>query len=77
MVWTHEYDDSIDNDLKEIIQRSRAKIYVIGTGGAGNNTVSRLSEIGIAGAGTISVNTDAQDLFYSKSDHKILIGRDT
>jgi cell division protein FtsZ len=73
----HEYDDSIDNDLKEIIQRSRAKIYVIGTGGAGNNTVSRLSEIGIAGAGTISVNTDAQDLFYSKSDHKILIGRDT
>ena len=73
----NSYDDNIDNDLKEIIQRSRAKIFVVGTGGAGNNTVSRLAEIGVEGAGTLSVNTDAQDLFYSKSDHKILIGRST
>ena len=73
----NSYDDNIDNDLKEIIQRSRAKIFVIGTGGAGNNTVSRLAEIGVQGAGTLSVNTDAQDLFYSKSDHKLLIGRST
>ena len=73
----NSYDDNIDSDLKEIIQRSRAKIFVVGTGGAGNNTVSRLAEIGVEGAGTLSVNTDAQDLFYSKSDHKILIGRST
>jgi cell division protein FtsZ len=73
----NSYDDNIDNDLKEIIQRSRAKIFVVGTGGAGNNTVSRLAEIGVKGAGTLSVNTDAQDLFYSKSDHKLLIGRST
>ncbi|HEY0196105.1 MAG TPA: cell division protein FtsZ, partial [Methanobacterium sp.] len=71
------YDDSIDRELEDIIQRSRAKIFVIGTGGAGNNTVSRLTEIGIEGAGTISVNTDAQDLFYSNANQKILIGRDT
>ena len=73
----NSYDDNIDSDLKEIIQRSRAKIFVVGTGGAGNNTVSRLAEIGVQGAGTLSVNTDAQDLFYSKSDHKLLIGRST
>lgn len=73
----NSFDDNIDSDLKEIIQRSRAKIFVVGTGGAGNNTVSRLAEIGVKGAGTLSVNTDAQDLFYSKSDHKILIGRST
>ena len=60
-----------------IIQRSRAKICVIGTGGGGNNTVSRLMEIGIEGAETISMNTDAQDLYYSVSDKKILIGRNT
>lgn len=70
------YDDTIDRELEDIIQRSRAKIFVIGTGGAGNNTVSRLTEIGIEGAGTISVNTDAQDLFYSNANQKILIGRD-
>lgn len=71
------HDDNIDRELEDIIQRSRAKIFVVGTGGAGNNTVSRLTEIGIEGAGTISVNTDAQDLFYSNANQKILIGRET
>jgi cell division protein FtsZ len=71
------YDSSIDQELEDIIQRSRAKICVIGTGGGGNNTISRLMEIGIEGAETISMNTDAQDLFYSVSDKKILIGRNT
>lgn len=70
------HDNNIDRELEDIIQRSRAKIFVVGTGGAGNNTVSRLTEIGIEGAGTISVNTDAQDLFYSNANQKILIGRE-
>jgi len=73
----HGYDSSIDHELEDIIHRSRAKICVIGTGGGGNNTVSRLMEIGIEGAETISMNTDAQDLYYSVSDKKILIGRNT
>ncbi len=67
----------INNDLQDIIEQSKAKILVVGTGGAGNNTVSRLMEIGIEGADTISVNTDAQDLFYSNSHLKILIGKGT
>jgi len=71
------YDSSIDQELEDIIQRSRAKICVVGTGGGGNNTVSRLTEIGIEGAETISMNTDAQDLFYSIADKKILIGRNS
>lgn len=54
-------ENNIDRELEDIIKRSRAKIFVIGTG-AGNNTVSRLTEIGVEGAATISVNTDAQDL---------------
>jgi len=71
------YDSSIDQELEDIIQRSRAKICVVGTGGGGNNTLSRLMEIGIEGAETISMNTDAQDLFYSVADKKILMGRNT
>ncbi len=67
----------INSDLQDIIEQSKAKILVVGTGGAGNNTVSRLMEIGIEGADTISVNTDAQDLFYSNSHQKILIGKGT
>jgi cell division protein FtsZ len=71
------YDEGIDQELEDIIKRSRAKIYVVGTGGGGNNTISRLMEIGVEGAETVSMNTDAQDLFYSFADKKILIGRET
>jgi len=67
----------IDDDLINYMEQSRAKIFVIGAGGAGNNTVSRLNEIGIEGAETITVNTDAQDLFYSQSSKKLLIGKKT
>ena len=65
----------IDEDLIGFIQKTN--IFVVGAGGAGNNTISRLSEIGIEGAETITVNTDAQDLYYSQSDKKILLGRKT
>ncbi len=67
----------IDDELMELIKKSKANIFVIGTGGAGNNTISRLNEMGIEGATTITVNTDAQDLFYSQSGKKILLGRKT
>ena len=67
----------IDEELIKIIKESRAKIFVVGTGGAGNNTISRLNEIGIEGAETMTVNTDAQDLYHSKSENKILLGKQT
>lgn len=69
--------DALNKKLIEIMNMGRTKIFVIGAGGAGNNTISRLNEIGIEGAETISVNTDAQDLFYCKSNDKILIGEET
>jgi cell division protein FtsZ len=70
-------NDALDEELLKIIEGSRANIIVVGTGGAGNNTISRLNEIGIEGAQTITVNTDAQDLFYSTADKKLLLGRQT
>ena len=70
-------NDALDEELLKIIEGSRANIIVVGTGGAGNNTISRLTEIGIEGARTITVNTDAQDLFYSTADKKLLLGRQT
>lgn len=69
--------DDTNSKLVDLINQSRTKIFVIGAGGAGNNTISRLGEIGIEGAETISVNTDAQDLFFCKSNDKILIGEQT
>ena len=51
----------IDEDLREILEGRKAVIKVVGVGGAGNNTVSRMMQIGIVGAEVIAVNTDAQD----------------
>lgn len=64
-----------DNELQRILSQCQTRIRVIGTGGAGNNTLSRLSEVGVRGLETIAVNTDAQDLLAARADHKILIGR--
>jgi len=54
----------------------KAKIAVVGCGGAGQNAVTRLSEMGIEGATAISLNTDAKALAVGKADKKILIGKE-
>jgi cell division protein FtsZ len=66
----------IDHELEEILKQQSARIKVIGVGGAGGNTISRMREIGIKGGEIIAINTDAQDLLYSNADKKILIGRE-
>ena len=66
----------IDKELEEILKKQNAKIKVIGIGGAGGNTLSRMKEIGIKGGELIAINTDAQDLLYTDADFKILIGRE-
>jgi cell division protein FtsZ len=65
-----------DAELEQFLAKQRASIKVIGVGGGGNNTINRMSEVGIKGAETIAVNTDAQDLLYTTSDKKLLIGKD-
>ncbi len=65
----------IDTELEELLAKQRATIKVVGCGGGGNNTINRISEVGIKGAETLAVNTDAQDLLYARSDKKILVGR--
>lgn len=68
--------DVVDEELAEVLSSQKATIKVIGTGGGGNNAIDRISEVGIAGAETIAINTDAQDLLYTTADKKILIGKD-
>ena len=66
----------IDRELAELLKKQTAKIKVIGIGGGGNNSLSRMREIGIKGGELIAINTDAQDLLYANADQKILIGRE-
>jgi len=51
------------------------RIMVIGTGGAGCNSINRLARAGIKGAELIAINTDKKHLtIISESVKKILIG---
>jgi len=65
-----------DEDLRKILETRKAEIKVMGVGGAGNNTISRMMQVGIAGAQIIAANTDAQDLLYTDAEKKVLIGKD-
>ncbi len=70
-----ELSSEFDKELEKILQSHRTIIKVVGTGGAGNNTINRLMEIGVKNVETIAVNTDAQDLLYAIANKKILIGK--
>lgn len=69
-------NSEIDRELEEILKKQAARIKVVGVGGGGGNTTSRMREIGIKGGEIIAINTDAQDLLYANADFKILIGRE-
>jgi cell division protein FtsZ len=51
------------------------RIVIVGAGGAGNNTVNRLYNIGVDGAETVAINTDKQHLKMIEADTKILVGK--
>jgi len=69
--------NDIDEELEQVLSTHRASIKIFGVGGGGNNTINRLTEVGVHGCETIAINTDAQDLLYATADKKILIGKES
>jgi cell division protein FtsZ len=63
-----------DTEAEGILPPGTCHIAVIGVGGAGNNTVTRLIEMGVTGAECVAVNTDALHLSVSRAHRKILVG---
>ena len=53
----------------------KAKIKVVGVGGAGGNALNRMIEDSLMGVEFLAVNTDAQDLDNNLSEVKIQIGQ--
>ncbi|RLG19358.1 cell division protein FtsZ [Candidatus Micrarchaeota archaeon] len=66
-----------DEDLLKFLDEAKPKIAVVGTGGSGCNTLTRMSELGVHGARFIAMNTDVQHLIKMRSDKKVLIGKKT
>ncbi len=56
------------------IKELQPRLLVMGVGGAGGNAINEMIENGMQGVEFIAVNTDAQDLKYSKAKSKIQIG---
>ena len=73
---TSEKTKKVDAELENLLKTRQAAIKVIGVGGGGNNSLTRMAEVGIKGAELVAVNTDAADLLCAQSDIKVLIGRE-
>ena len=58
----------------EAIQDQKAKIKVLGVGGAGGNAVNRMITSGMEGVEFIAINTDIQDLDKNHAETKMQIG---
>ncbi|MFX1586798.1 MAG: cell division protein FtsZ [Promethearchaeota archaeon] len=71
---TSNLDD--DKFLSDLLKILKIRSVVIGIGGAGNNTVSRMQDIGSKFVETLNINTDAHDLYYSNANKKLLIGKE-
>ena len=57
------------------LSEQKAKLKVVGVGGAGGNAVTRMITSGMKGVDFIAINTDAQDLDNNPSEQKIQIGK--
>ena len=57
------------------LSEQKAKLKVVGVGGAGGNAVTRMITSGMQGVDFIAINTDAQDLDNNPSEQKIQIGK--
>ena len=64
------WDDSLPRGIRD---PGYCRIMVLGVGGAGNNTISRLMESGI-NAECVAINTDMQHVKATHAERKILIG---
>jgi cell division protein FtsZ len=70
-----ERDEQEQKQMDDVDGFGDPRIVIVGCGGAGNNTVNRLYNIGVDGAETIALNTDKQHLQMVEADTKILVGK--
>ncbi|HCW76612.1 MAG TPA: cell division protein FtsZ, partial [Candidatus Marinimicrobia bacterium] len=57
------------------LAKQKAKMRVVGIGGAGGNAINRMIDAQLSGVEFIAVNTDAQALDHNLADVKLQIGK--
>ncbi|MBN2518332.1 MAG: cell division protein FtsZ, partial [Candidatus Altiarchaeota archaeon] len=63
-----------DQKLLEIVEGFKKRIKVVGVGGSGCNTISRLSTMDITDTDLIGMNTDAMALLNTVANKKVILG---
>ena len=64
-----------ESELEALVSKLKTNILIIGSGGAGNNTLTRLYKEGMTTIELLAVNTDAQHLLNTPIPHRMLIGK--
>ncbi len=72
---SEEKTGSDDEEIMKFLKETEQKIYVVGAGGSGTNTLDRLFEMGTQGVNLVGVNTDARHLLKIKANKKLIIGK--
>ncbi|MGC8663193.1 MAG: cell division protein FtsZ [Thermoplasmata archaeon] len=72
---TQQTESEDDLELRRLVEQLKVNIKIVGCGGGGTNTITRLSNSGIFGATLIAANTDAPHLLHVKANRKILLGK--
>jgi cell division protein FtsZ len=67
--------NSDDEEILRFIEESKPRIYVVGAGGSGSNTLDRLFELGINDVALVGMNTDAHHLLKVRANKKVLLGK--
>ncbi len=75
MGFEHLLHETKEYGIDESLDCFSPRIIVIGCGGAGCNSVNRLTNMGVHGAETYAINTDKLHLDRIRADNKLLIGR--
>ncbi|MEM3841241.1 MAG: hypothetical protein QXN59_00910 [Candidatus Micrarchaeaceae archaeon] len=70
-----EFLSQDDEEILKFIELSKPKIYIVGTGGSGSNTINRLNSIGVKDAILVAMNTDAPHLVKTRAERKLLLGK--
>lgn len=66
---------SDDELLLEFVEHTKPKVFVVGTGGSGTNTLDRLFGLNVKDVVLIGMNTDAKHLLKIRAHRKLLLGK--
>ncbi len=66
---------SDDEALLQFVEQTKPKVFVIGTGGSGTNTLDRLFELNVKDVTLVAMNTDVRHLLKVKAHRKLLLGK--